>query len=145
MPKLPIVKNYLKNVVKSVKYVAVNEVKDAFPMPFNMAEANADLSHEARAMFRNKGNIKRLQNQFMQSEVFKAGNELYRNSMSSIKTGKFYDEARAEKADNAFFKKMMGGEDFDFDMNEDLNDVEKEGQDDSLSSLDSLGDDLNDL
>lgn len=145
MPKLPIVKNYLKNVAKSVKYVAINEVRDAFPMPFSMAEANADLTHEARAMFRNKGNIKRVQNQFLQSDVFKAGNEIYRNSMSSIKTGKFYDKARSDKADNAFFKKMMGGEDFDFDLSEDINDVDTESQDDSQASLDSLGDDLDNL
>lgn len=145
MPKLPIVKNYLKNVAKSVKYVAINEVRDAFPMPFSMAEANADLTHEARAMFRNKGNIKRVQNQFLQSDVFKAGNEIYRNSMNSIKTGKFYDKARSDKADNAFFKKMMGGEDFDFDLSEDINDVDTESQDDSQASLDSLGDDLDNL
>ena len=145
MPKLPIVKNYLKNVAKSVKYVAINEVRDAFPMPFSMAEANADLTHEARAMFRNKGNIKRVQNQFLQSDVFKAGNEIYRNSMSSIKTGKFYDKARSDKADNAFFKKMMGGEDFDFDLSEDINDVDTESQDDTQASLDSLGDDLDNL
>lgn len=141
MPKLPIVKNYLKNVAKSVKYVAINEVEETIPMPFQFKETNADLYREARNMFRNRGTIKQINRQFKGSELFKAGDELYRNTISSIKTGKFYDKKRAEKADNNFFK-MMAGDDFDFNMDEDLNAVE---EDDSTSSLNDIGEDLNNL
>ena len=42
LDKLPKVNNYLKNLGKSIKYVAINEIRDTLPIVFETKETNEE-------------------------------------------------------------------------------------------------------
>lgn len=140
MDKLPKVNNYLKNLGKSIKYVAINEVRETLPIVFETKETNEEALSSIRASFRNKNKLKTISTIAKDSEFYKTGNDIYKNLKSSIKTGSFYSQKRQDKADNEFMKSFMG-EDFNFD--DDFKD--EEGFDESEDSLNENADSLNEL
>lgn len=141
MDKLPKVNNYMKNLGKSIKYVAINEVKETLPIVFETKESNEEAINSIRSSFRNKNKLKTISDIAKESEFYKTGNDIYKNLKSSIKTGTFYSQKRQDKADNEFIKSFMGGEDFNFDV--DFND--EENIDESEESLNANADSLNEL
>lgn len=140
MDKLPKVNNYLKNLGKSIKYVAINEIRDTLPIVFETKETNEEALSSIRASFRNKNKLKTISTIAKDSEFYKTGNDIYKNLKSSIKTGNFYSQKRQDKADNEFMKSFMG-DDFNFDV--DFND--EENFDESEESLNANADSLNEL
>ena len=140
MDKLPKVNNYLKNLGKSIKYVAINEIRDTLPIVFETKETNEEALSSIRASFRNKNKLKTISTIAKDSEFYKTGNDIYKNLKSSIKTGNFYSQKRQDKADNEFMKSFMG-DDFNFD--DDFKD--EEGFDESEDSLNENADSLNEL
>ena len=141
--------NRLKNIGKSTKYIAIEDVKNASPAIFDSIEVNRDLYNDIRKdVTFNRKMLKRVKSYISNTELAGAGRELVKNAKSSWKTGNFYDRGRAEKADNAMFKNM--GLDFDLnsDFGEDLNSAfndNSDKQDDSMKSLDAMADGLNDI
>lgn len=140
MDKLPKVNNYMKNLGKSIKYVAINEIRETLPIVFETKETNEEALSSIRASFRNKNKLKTISTIAKDSEFYKTGNDIYKNLKSSIKTGNFYSQKRQDKADNEFMKSFMG-EDFNFD--DDFKD--EEGFDESEESLNENADSLNEL
>lgn len=140
MDKLPKVNNYLKNLGKSIKYVAINEIRETLPIVFETKETNEEALSSIRASFRNKNKLKTISTIAKDSEFYKTGNDIYKNLKSSIKAGNFYSQKRQDKADNEFMKSFMG-EDFNFD--DDFKD--EEGFDESEESLNENADSLNEL
>ena len=140
MDKLPKVNNYMKNLGKSIKYVAINEIRETLPIVFETKETNEEAISSIRASFRNKNKLKTISTIAKDSEFYKTGNDIYKNLKSSIKTGNFYSQKRQDKADNEFMKSFMG-EDFNFD--DDFKD--EEGFDESEDSLNENADSLNEL
>ena len=140
MDKLPKVNNYMKNLGKSIKYVAINEIRETLPIVFETKETNEEALSSIRASFRNKNKLKTISTIAKDSEFYKTGNDIYKNLKSSIKTGNFYSQKRQDKADNEFMKSFMG-EDFNFD--DDFKD--EEGFDESEDSLNENADSLNEL
>lgn len=140
MDKLPKVNNYMKNLGKSIKYVAINEIRETLPIVFETKETNEEVLSSIRASFRNKNKLKTISTIAKDSEFYKSGNDIYKNLKSSIKTGSFYSQKRQDKADNEFMKSFMG-EDFSFD--DDFKD--EEGFDESEDSLNENADNLNEL
>lgn len=140
MDKLPKVNNYMKNLGKSIKYVAINEIRETLPIVFETKETNEEALSSIRASFRNKNKLKTISTIAKDSEFYKTGNDIYKNLKSSIKTGNFYSQKRQDKADNEFMKSFMG-EDFNFD--DDFKD--EEGFDESEYSLNENADSLNEL
>lgn len=141
---LPPVNSYMKNLGRSIKYVAINEIRDTFPIVFEAKETNEEAINTIRSTFRSKSKINTISNIAKESDFFKTGKELFKNLKTSVKTGTFYSKARADKADDQFFKEMTGGDDDegfgDFNMDEDLN-----TEDDSEESLNQSADALNEL
>lgn len=140
MDKLPKVNNYMKNLGKSIKYVAINEIRETLPIVFETKETNEEAISSIRSSFRNKNKLKTISTIAKDSEFYKSGNDIYKNLKSSIKTGSFYSQKRQDKADNEFMKSFMG-EDFNFD--DDFKD--EEGFDESEDSLNENADSLNEL
>ena len=140
MDKLPKVNNYMKNLGKSIKYVAINEIRETLPIVFETKETNEEAISSIRSSFRNKNRLKTISTIAKDSEFYKTGNDIYKNLKSSIKTGNFYSQKRQDKADNEFMKSFMG-EDFNFD--DDFKD--EEGFDESEDSLNENADSLNEL
>lgn len=140
MDKLPKVNNYMKNLGKSIKYVAINEIRETLPIVFETKETNEEAISSIRSSFRNKNKLKTISTIAKDSEFYKTGNDIYKNLKSSIKTGNFYSQKRQDKADNEFMKSFMG-EDFNFD--DDFKD--EEGFDESEDSLNENADSLNEL
>lgn len=140
MDKLPKVNNYMKNLGKSIKYVAINEIRETLPIVFETKETNEEALSSIRASFRNKNKLKTISTIAKDSEFYKTGNDIYKNLKSSIKTGNFYSQKRQDKADNEFMKSFMG-DDFNFD--DDFKD--EEGFDESEDSLNENADSLNEL
>ena len=143
MDKLPKVNNYMKNLGRSIKYVAINEIRDTLPIVFETKETNEEAIASMRSSFRNKNKLKTISNIAKDSEFYKSGNELYKNLKSSIKTGAFYSQKRQDKADNEFMKSFMGGEDFNFE--DDFKMDNDSTTDESEDSLNSNADALNEL
>lgn len=140
MDKLPKVNNYMKNLGKSIKYVAINEIRETLPIVFETKETNEEALSSIRASFRNKNKLKTISIIAKDSEFYKTGNDIYKNLKSSIKAGNFYSQKRQDKADNEFMKSFMG-DDFNFD--DDFKD--EEGFDESEESLNENADSLNEL
>lgn len=140
---LPPVNSYLKNLGRSIKYVAVNEIRETIPIVFEARETNEEAINTIRSTFRSKNKINTISKIAKESDFFKSGKEVFKNLKSSIKTGTFYSKARDDKASEEFFNEMTRGDDEegfgDFNMDEDLN------ADDSEESLNQSADALNDL
>lgn len=149
MNNLPTVDSYMKNLKKSIKYVAINEIRDTLPIVFETKETNEEAISTIRSSFRNKNKLKTISNIAKDSEFYKSGNELLKNLKSSIKTGTFYSKRRADKSDEEFMKKLMGDDEedssdnFEFDYGGDLNDDSEESLNENADSLNELNEDLN--
>lgn len=96
---LPPVTNYLKNVVKSVAFVARDVVKeDLVPDVADFAEANKDFVKATVANIRipsmkDRRNI----NAMLKSKIFQPVDYGFKNIMQDLKTGDFYARSREDQ------------------------------------------------
>lgn len=154
MAKLPTVKDYLKNVVYSVKYAIIEDtLKPAIPIVFDTKEKNAEFAKEIRDQFRHRQNIKTVIKNIDNGEFYSSGSQILKNAKASLRTGKFFDAKREKAAEDKAFRNMMGGDDDGFDFNFDdldkeldnLNNVEDESDEDlnNTDDVKNLNKDLN--
>ena len=110
------VTNYLKNLGKSTKYMIGRTIEEDYGATYQAVDNAAYLAKETvNSLIHYKTTFKRVKSFVTKSPAFEAGALAYKNAKSSIKTGKFYDEAR----ENAAFDGMDDGIDDDFDLGDD--------------------------
>lgn len=117
---------YLSNVSKSVGYTAVDVIKDLNPVLTSFAETNAEVTTAAyRSLKEFKVSSKKLTRVIASNEYTQFGASALKNAWSDVKTGKWYNKARIDAADNAAADKMLGEDnifgnyDDDFDSEDD--------------------------
>lgn len=137
MQLLPNVNSYTKNLLKSVKYVGINEINETIPVVFEAKESNEEAINSIRAGLKNKNKIKTISNLAKDSDFYKEGSTLLKNLKQSIKTGEFYSEKRS----NAAFNETMGV-DFSDDLDFDNLDESEDSINSNANSLDELNSDL---
>lgn len=111
--------NYLKNVIKSVAFTAVDVLGELAPSIKDFADSNKDYIRQTYTSIRTpKVSMRRRIAGFMSSKVFEPINYIWNNAVSDLKSGDFYNEKRHE----ADTMKAMGfgdmldfGDDFNFD------------------------------
>ncbi|MGL6099478.1 MAG: glucosaminidase domain-containing protein [Fusobacteriaceae bacterium] len=104
--KLPNVPSFVKNIVKSVGYAAENKFKHIAPAMTEFASTNAELTRDIYGKVRNyKATIKNVGRLVAGSEVFGASNNLLKNAIDDLKTGKLYNKDR----ENAIMDEVFGG------------------------------------
>ena len=126
------VKNYLKNVTKSIAYSAAHVAKnDLMPNVGDFVDSNKEFLATTYATLKNpKASVNKQINAFKNSKIYEAIDYGARNVFDDLKTGKFYNKER-EDSDSLKF----AGKGFDV---EDWNDLSEFGVDnDWESKLDS--------
>lgn len=111
---LPIVKEYIKNLAKSVGYAAVDTTKMQAPAFKDFLETNEELFSDVYHGIRDiTGTIEKAQKIVMDSQIYKTGDLALHNAWEDIKTGKIYNKERENAAEDAAVDNMMGS-DLDF-------------------------------
>ena len=117
---LPEVKNYVKNVGKSLGFAAMDHLKATAPNTTEFFKNNAGVYKDAM------DNVKKLR-----SKATSTSNDLSstlkntidvgkKNLMADLKSGKFYNKDRIKKANDDIMKDMFGIDFDDFDLDFDL-------------------------
>ena len=117
---LPEVKNYVKNVGKSLGFAAMDHLKATAPNTTEFFKNNAGVYKDAM------DNVKKLR-----SKATSTSNDLSstlkntidvgkKNLMADLKSGKFYNKDRIKKANDDMMKDMFGIDFDDFDLDFDL-------------------------
>ena len=113
---LPKVANYIKNVGKSVKLVAVDYVKEISPNTSEFLETNEDLFKEIYSATRNyKETIKAANTSIKNSKVYEAASVLKSSLLEDLKTGNWYNKEREDAMGAKALDMDMDFEDFEFD------------------------------
>ena len=110
---------YIKNVGKSVGYASFDVAKTMVPVFHDFAETNGELVTDMYKSMRDlKKKVKDTPNKVMNTKYGKFGKTFKDNLFSDIKSGKFYNKERIEKAASSF-----GDDEFNFDFGDedDLN------------------------
>ena len=111
---LPIVKEYIKNLAKSVGYAAVDTTKMQAPAFKDFLETNEELFSDVYHGIRDiTGTIEKAQKIVMDSQIYKTGDLALHNAWEDIKTGKIYNKERENAAEDAAVDNMIGS-DLDF-------------------------------
>ena len=127
-------KAYIKNLAKSVSYVATESIKDTNPILAEFATTNKDAFKEMYQLIKDsKKNVRRGKDAIANNEYTKVITGTVSNFFSDLKSGKFYNPERQAQADDQFAKDM--GFDFD-DSFGGFDDVDENFGDDS-KTLDS--------
>lgn len=110
------VTDYLKNVGKSVVYATSDVLEKDNEFIYNFANTNKEVFTAAYSSVRNyRTTINKIETNFKQSKVYQAADIGIKALFEDLKTGKFYNKARAEE-----IAATMGG----FDMSDDF-DIEE--------------------
>lgn len=130
--------SYMKNVLKSVNYIAIDSIKDVNPAISALASTeNLDIVKRMYAGVKDyKKTTASVGKAISESGYMSAFKEVKTNFLEDMKSGKFYNKERIEKMDNA----AMGFDDFDMDWDFDFDD----NIDDGVSFGDKKSD-VNDL
>ena len=118
---------YIANVGKSVKYAAIDVLKDMNPVITDTIETNQDVAKVTYSSIKNfKSLSAKAYKSLSQSQVGELAKDLKKNLMEDIKNGTFYNKKRAttgmmEAAQNS---DMFSGEDFEFEVVEDEDESE---------------------
>lgn len=117
--------NYLKNLGKSVQYAAAAGFKEKYDTTYTSFEQASTASRvTANAIVNYRQTFKKAHDYLMKSTVYEATSTAFKNAKADLKTGKLWNEDRANKA-------MFGDDDFDWNFDEDGLDFDN----DSDSSL----------
>ena len=120
---LPIVKEYIKNLAKSVGYAAVDTTKMQAPAFKDFLETNEELFSDVYHGIRDiTGTIDKAKKIVMDSQIYKTGDLAIHNAWEDIKTGKIYNKERENAVEDAAVDNMMGS-DLDFGATESSGDA----------------------
>ena len=127
---------YLSNVTKSVKYAAIDALKDLNPIIVEGVEENADVAKVTYSSIKNfKTIVPKAAKSLADSQVGELAREAKKNLLEDLKSGKFYNRERANRVENDLVNSfvdddysefMIDGDDdlgFDTDSNEFLADA----------------------
>lgn len=140
-------RQYVKNVSMSAGYVMKESLKEYNPVISQFADTNKDAVKEITAAV---GNYKKILREGKEaaanSEYTKIAKETVSNILEDLKTGKFYNKERAQKAEESMTASFMGDFDMSFDDSfDDWNNIDEDfgsdGDNDSLtlSGMDGVG------
>lgn len=91
--------NYIRNVTTSVKYAAIDKFQELAPAPAEFVQTNADIFKEIRDTANSmRTNYRKIGNQIKKSKIYDTADVIIQNVFSDIRTGKFYNKERIEKA-----------------------------------------------
>ena len=92
------VKNYLKNVTKSIAYSAAHVAKnDLMPNVGDFVDSNKEFLATTYATLKNpKASVNKQINAFKNSKIYEAIDYGARNVFDDLKTGKFYNKERED-------------------------------------------------
>lgn len=127
---------YLSNVTKSVKYAAIDALKDLNPIIVEGVEENADVAKVTYSSIKNfKTIVPKAAKSLADSQVGELAREAKKNLLEDLKSGKFYNRERTNRVENDLVESfvdddysefMVDGDDdlgFDTDSNEFLADA----------------------
>lgn len=108
------VKNYLKNVTKSIAYASSDVLKqDLMPNTGDFLETNQEFFAAAYSIAKNpKSAIKKQVNSFTESKYYEAIDYGARNIFDDLKTGKFYNKEREDNDSLKFAGSSMNVDNF---------------------------------
>lgn len=119
--------NYLKNLGKSVKYAAAEGFKNNYDTTYKtFDQASTATKETVSAIVNYRQTFKKAQEYLMKSTAYEASNLAFKSAKEDLKSGKLWNQDRADKI-------MFGGDsddDFDWNFDEDVS------GDDSGSDLD---------
>lgn len=139
---------YLSNVAKSVKYASIDVLKSYNPVVVDAIETNEDVSKAVYSGIKNYRQIySKTKTAIAKSEIDELAGELKHNLLADLKSGKFYNKEREERAMNdAVMGADLGFDDADFGFGGDddlgFGSDDDMGFDDNVSisdTLDSVG------
>ena len=91
---------YLSNVTKSVKYAAIDVLKDLNPIIVEGVEENADVAKVTYSTIKNfKTIVPKAAKSLANSQVGELAREAKKNIIEDLKSGKFYNRERMNRAD----------------------------------------------
>lgn len=91
---------YLSNVTKSVKYAAIDVLKDLNPIIVEGVEENADVAKVTYSTIKNfKTIVPKAAKSLADSQVGELAREAKKNIIEDLKSGKFYNRERMNRAD----------------------------------------------
>ena len=116
--------SYAKNVGKSLGYSLIDEIKDANPVITGFTSNNADTIKQIYHSVTHLDKIiSKTTKDLIDSEYGELGKYAIQNIKEDLKTGKFYNLERKEKASDDAVSDILGDDfDFDFDINIGLED-----------------------
>lgn len=119
--------NYLKNLGKSVKYAATEDFKNKYENLYETIAAPSGVARDTvKAIVNYKQTIRQAQDYLRKSTIYDVSNTAFKNAKADLKSGKFYNMDRANKA---------FGFDDDFDWNFDGDDDDFESSSSKSSNM----------
>ena len=92
---------YLSNVTKSVKYAAIDALKDLNPIIVEGVEDNADAAKVTYSTIKNfRTIVPKAAKSLADSQVGELARETKKNLIADLKSGKFYNRERANRIEN---------------------------------------------
>lgn len=114
--------SYIKNVGKSVSYASFNALKEMNPVFNDFAETNGQLMNDMYKSVKSlKKNAKKIPGKAIESQYGQFVKSALKNSLSDLKTGKFYNKERIDRYQNEMMDSYGADIDFDFGGNDDFN------------------------
>ena len=114
--------SYIKNVGKSLGYASADYFSQKNPAAKALLDETKDLTAELFDKVRDyKSTAEDIKENKMISENLELVQDLFKNTFSDIKSGKWYNKERKEEVDNGMMNNFFG-DDFDFDDDFDLDD-----------------------
>ena len=111
--------NYLKNLGKSVKYAAAEGFKNNYDTTYKtFDQASTATKETVNAIVNYRQTFKKAQEYLMKSSAYEASNLALKSAKEDLKSGKLWNQDRADKI-------MFGGDsndDFDWNFDEDVSD-----------------------
>ena len=123
------VTEYVKNLGKSFKYATFKYLEREAPAITEFTNTNEELFRDVFHSIRDlKGTYRKATRAIQSTNIYQAGNTAFENALSDLKSGKFYNKEREDRAMNDSF----GFEDGDMDMS--MDNFDQEGSAQSMSA-----------
>lgn len=115
---------YLSNVTKSVKYAAIDALKDLNPIIVEGVEENADVAKVTYSSIKNfKTIIPKAAKSLADSQVGELAREAKKNLLEDLKSGKFYNRERANRVENDLVESFVDDDYSEFMVDGDNDDL----------------------
>lgn len=115
---------YLSNVTKSVKYAAIDALKDLNPIIVEGVEENADVAKVTYSSIKNfKTIVPKAAKSLADSQVGELAREAKKNLLEDLKSGKFYNRERANRVENDLVESFVDDDYSEFMVDGDNDDL----------------------